>query len=99
MESSILLSENRGFIGSGSEGNINYMLRMIKKRNYYVNFVMFIFLMVLVVQNILTLLFLIKIKGFAERLDLGWLNSDEMFIYRDKIEKIVDEVCRLYIKC
>ena len=60
MESSILLSENRGFIGSGSEGNINYMLRMIKKRNYYVNFVMFIFLMVLVVQNILTLLFLIK---------------------------------------
>ena len=99
MESSILLSENRGFIGSGSEGNINYMLRMIKKRNYYVNFVMFIFLMVLVVQNILTLLFLIKIKGFAERLDLGWINSDEMFIYRDKIEKIVDEVCRLYIKC
>ena len=54
---------------------------------------------VLVVQNILTLLFLIKIKGFAERLDLGWINSDEMFIYRDKIEKIVDEVCRLYIKC
>ena len=43
MESSILLSENRGFIGSGSEGNINYMLRMIKKRNYYVNFVVYIF--------------------------------------------------------
>lgn len=99
METSILLSEDRDFLNSGSEGNLNYMIRKLKIRNNYVYCVMFIFLMVLVIQNILIMLFLIKIQGFAERLDLGWINSDEMYEYKKKIEVIVDEVCSLYIKC
>ncbi len=97
MDETILLHENREYIeGQGSLKNI---IHNYQKKTKGVYVVICIFLVVIFLQNVCIFMFIIKIKGFAENLDLGWLKSEEMFVYKKRFERIIDEVCKLYIKC
>jgi len=97
MDDTILLHDNSEYVES--QGNINYSISKIKRTNSRVYLVIFLFLIVIFVQNMCIFMYIIKIKEFAEKLDLGWLNSDEMYVYKKKFETIIDSVCKLYIKC
>ena len=97
MEDTILLHDNIEYL---EQNDINHTYP--KKRGEKppcVYIVICIFLLLIVVQNVCILMFLIKIKFFADHLDLRWLESDEMYEYKKKFESIIDEVCKLYIKC
>ena len=95
MEDTSLLCENDGYILRDYDRDSYGMLKKIKTTNKRVFFVMFFFLIAIVAENILIFLFMLKIKSTA----LGWIDSDEMFEYKEKIEKLIDEACRLYVKC
>lgn len=97
MDDTILLHDNREYIEG--QGGLKNIIQHWQKKTKGVYIVICIFLLFIFVQNVCILMFIIKIKGFAENLDLGWLNSEEMFVYKKRFERIIDEVCKVYIKC
>jgi len=97
MDDTILLHDNREYIEG--QGSLKHIIQDWQKKTKRVNIMICIFLVLIVVQNVCIFMFLIKIKEFAENLDLGWLESDEMYEYKRRFERIIDEVCKLYIEC
>ena len=93
MEDTIFIQDNPEYLDTQS---INLKYKPNIKKNYIF---IYILLILIIVQNVCIFMFLIKIKSFADHLDLRWLESDEMYEYKKKFETIIDEVCKLYIKC
>jgi len=96
MEDTILLHDNSEYL---EQNDINQVYPKKKEKPACVYIVICIFLVLIVVQNMCIFMFLIKIQSFADHLDLRWLESDEMYVYKKKFETIIDAVCKLYIKC
>ena len=93
MEDTIFIQDNPEYLDTQSI-NLKYK-PTIKKNQIFI----YILLILIIVQNVCIFIFIIKIKNFAKSLDLGWLGSEELMEYKKRVEMIIDQVCKLYIKC